>query len=142
MTLFPEQNSGSFFESQRRNTWLYQWNQALHLRPLSFAGRHLLTLGYTFARSTYEGSVSNLPVRVLREDDTLSSEITYNNPVLSSSASKNNVAVYLQDNWQLFTRLTVDLGVRLEHDSLSSDVLDAAPRIGFVLAPTKGNRAP
>jgi hypothetical protein len=140
MTLFPEQNSGSFFESQHRNTWLYQWNQALHLRPLSFAGRHLLTLGYTFARSTYDGSVSNLPVRVLREDGTLSSEITYNNPVLSSSASKNNVAVYLQDNWQLFPRLTLDLGVRLDHDSLSSDALDAAPRIGFVFAPTRDNR--
>jgi carboxypeptidase family protein/TonB-dependent receptor-like protein len=140
MTLFPEQNSGSFFESQHRNTWLYQWNQALHLRPLSFAGRHLLALGYTFARSTYDGSVSNLPVRVLREDGTLSSEITYNNPVLSSSASKNNVAVYLQDNWQLFPRLTLDLGVRLDHDSLSSDALDAAPRIGFVFAPTRDNR--
>ncbi len=140
MTVFPEQNSGSFFESQHRNTWLYQWNQALHLRPLSFAGRHLLTLGYTFARSTYDGSISNLPVRVLREDGTLSSEITYNNPVLSSSASKNDVAVYLQDNWQLFPRLTLDLGVRLEHDSLSSDTLDAAPRIGFVFAPTKDNR--
>ena len=140
MTLFPEQNSGSFFESQSRNTWLYQWNQALHLRPLSFAGRHLLTLGYTFARATYDGSVSNLPLRVFREDRTLSSEITYNNPVLSSAAAKNNVAVYLQDNWQLFPRLTLDLGIRLEHDSLSSDVLDAAPRIGFVFAPTKDNR--
>ena len=104
------------------------------------AGRHLLTLGYSFARSTYDGSVSNLPVRVLREDGTLTSEITYDNPVLSSSASKNNIAVYLQDNWQLFPRLTFDLGVRLEHDSLSSDALDAAPRIGFVFAPTKDNR--
>ncbi len=140
MTLFPAQNSGSFFESQHRNTWLYQWNQALHLRPLSLAGRHLLTLGYTFARSTYEGSVSNVPVRVLREDGSLSSEITYNNPVLSSSASKNNFAGYVQDNWQLFPRFTLDLGVRLDHDSLSSDALDAAPRIGFVFAPRKDDR--
>jgi carboxypeptidase family protein/TonB-dependent receptor-like protein len=140
MTLFPEQNSGSFFESQHRNTRLYQWNQALHLRPLSFAGRHLLTVGYTFARSTYDGSVSNLPVRVLRGDGTLSSEITYNNPAISSSASRNNVAFYLQDNWQLFPRLTLDLGFRFDHDSLSSDALDTAPRIGFVFAPAKDNR--
>jgi Carboxypeptidase regulatory-like domain/TonB dependent receptor len=139
MTLFPEQNSGSFFEYQHRNTWLYQWNQALHLRPLSFAGRHLLTFGYTFARSTYDGSISNLPVRVLREDGTVSSEITYAKPVASSFASKNNIAVYVQDNWQLFPRVTLDLGVRLEHDSLSSDSVDAAPRIGFVLAPSKDN---
>jgi carboxypeptidase family protein/TonB-dependent receptor-like protein len=139
MTLFPEQNSGSFFERQHRNTWLYQWSQALHVRPLGFYGRHLLTFGYAFSRSTYDGYVSNLPVRVLREDSTLSSEITYGAAIVSS-ASKNNVALYAQDNWQLHPRLTLDLGVRLDHDSLSSDALDAAPRVGFVFAPRKDNR--
>lgn len=140
MTLFPEQNSGTFFETQHRNTWLYQWTQALHLRPLQFSGRHLLTIGYAFFRSTYDGSISNLPVQVLREDGTLSSEITYTNPFLSSSASRNNVALYVQDNWQLYPHFTVDLGVRLDHDSLSSDALNTAPRLGFVWAPTKDNR--
>jgi hypothetical protein len=139
MTLFPEQNSGSFFESQHRDTWLYQWTQALHLRPLPFLGRHLLTVGYSFSRSTYDGYVANLPVRVLREDGTLSSEISYGSP-LSSSASQNDVAIYVQDNWQLHPHFTLDLGLRLEHDSLSSDTLDAAPRIGFVFAPTNDNR--
>jgi Carboxypeptidase regulatory-like domain/TonB dependent receptor/TonB-dependent Receptor Plug Domain len=139
MNLFPEQNSGSFFESQHRDTWLYQWTQALHSRPLTCFGRHLLTFGYAFSRSTYDGTVSNLPVRVLREDGTVASEITYGS-ALSSSASRNNVAVYFQDNWQLSSRLTLDLGVRLEHDSLSSETLDVGPRIGFVFAPTKDNR--
>ena len=41
MVLFPEQNSGTFFEQQDRRTRLYQWSQALHLRPLQSAGRHL-----------------------------------------------------------------------------------------------------
>jgi outer membrane receptor protein involved in Fe transport len=139
MTLFPEQNSGSFFESQHRDTWLYQWTQALHLRPLGFFGRHLLTFGYAFTRSTYDGFVSNLPVFVLRENGTLSSEIAYG-PQISSSASQNDVAFYVQDNWQISPRFTLDLGVRLEHDSLSTDTLDAAPRVGFVFAPTKDNR--
>lgn len=140
MTLFPEQNSGSFFETQHRNTWLYQWAQALHLRPLEFGGRHLPTFGYAFARSTYNGNTANLPVQVLREDGTLSSEITYTNPFLSSSASKNNVAFYMQDNWQIHPRFTLDLGVRVDHDSLSSDALNAAPRLGFVWAPTNDSR--
>ena len=139
MTLFPEQNSGSFFESQGRNTWLYQWTQALHLRPLQFRGRHLLTFGYAYSRSTYDGAIANLPVRVLREDQTLSSEITYGS-LLSSSASKNNFVLFFQDNWQLHPRLTLDLGLRLERDSLSATILNAAPRIGFVFAPTKDNR--
>jgi hypothetical protein len=139
MTLFPEHNSGSFFETQHRNTWLYQGNQALHLRPVEFQGRHLLTFGYSLSRSTYDGTIANLPVQVLREDNTLSSEITYGNPIPSSAAA-NRAAFYLQDNWQLHPRFTLDLGLRLDHDSLSAEALNAAPRIGFVFAPTKDNR--
>ena len=139
MTLFPEENSGSFFATQDRNTWLLQWAQALHLRPVDFGGRHLFTSGYAFSRSTYHGTLANLPVRVLRQDGTLSSEITYG-PAISSSASSDNFALYFQDNWQPFSHLTLDLGLRLDHDSLASEALDAAPRIGFVFAPTKDNR--
>jgi len=140
MTLYPEQNSGSFFESQRRFTWLYQWAQALHLRPLEFHGRHLLTLGYNFSRSTYDGTISNLPVNVLREDHTLAEQITYLQPALPSNIAKNNVAVFLQDNWQLHPRFTLELGLRLDHDSLAAEPVNAAPRIGFVYAPTKDHR--
>jgi hypothetical protein len=140
MTLYPEQNSGSFFESQRRFTWLYQWTQALHLRPLEFHGRHLVTFGYAFARCTYDGSISNLPVNVLREDHTLAQKIAYAQSSLPSSAAKNNFGLFFQENWQLHPRFTLDLGLRLEHDSLSSEWLTAAPRIGFVFAPTKDNR--
>jgi hypothetical protein len=139
MILFPEQNSGSFFETQQRHTWLYQWTQALHLHPLGFAGRHLLTFGYAFSRSTYNGTISNLPVEVLREDRTLSSEISYS-AAMSSSVSENDLSLYVQDNWQVFSRLTLDLGVRLDRASLSAEALNAAPRIGFVYAPMKDGR--
>jgi TonB dependent receptor/TonB-dependent Receptor Plug Domain len=139
MMLYPEQNLGSFFESQTRHTWLYQWSQGLHLRPLESLGRHLFTFGYAFFRSTYDGSVSNVPVRVLREDHTLASEITYASP-LSSSVAKNNLTFFAQDNWQINPRFLLDLGVRVDHDSLSTDSVSAAPRVGFLFAPTGDNR--
>jgi len=139
MVLFPEQNSGSFFEQQDRRTRLYQWSQTLHLRPLQSAGRHLLTFGYSYARSTYQGQVGNLPVNVLREDGTVSSQITYGSP-LSSQATKNEISFFVQDNWQIRPRFTVDLGARFDHDSLSAEALNVAPRIGFVFAPTRDNR--
>jgi Carboxypeptidase regulatory-like domain/TonB dependent receptor len=140
MTLFPEQNSGSFFNTQSRHTWLYQWSQNLHLRPLEFHGRHLFTFGYSFARSTYQGFFSDVPINVLREDATLSSKIVYLNPLLSSAATRNDFTVFAQDSWQIHPRLILDFGVRLDHDSLSSDSVDVAPRVGFVYAPSGDNR--
>jgi hypothetical protein len=140
MVLYPEQNSGSYFEQQRRRTRLYQWAQAFHLRPLESAGRHLLTFGYSFTDSVYQGEISNLPVNVLREDRSLSSRITYGASPLPSAASGNEIALFAQDNWQISPRFTLDLGVRLDRDSLAGNPWSAAPRIGFVFAPTRDNR--
>lgn len=139
MILAPEQNSGSYFEQQQRNTQLYQWSQALHLTPIEYAGRHLLTLGYSYAHSSYDGQVTNSPIQVLRLDGTLSSSITYG-PPLPSEAAKSSVALFVQDNYQIHPRLVLDLGLRLDHDNLSADTFNIAPRIGFVFAPTRNNR--
>jgi len=139
MILAPEQNSGSYFEQQQRNTQLYQWSQTLHLRPIEHAGRHLLIFGYSYAHSAYGGQIANYPIQVLRQDGTRSSTIAYPG-TLPSQATKNELAFFVQDGWQIRPRLTIDLGLRLDHDSLSGEVVNAAPRIGFVFAPTRDNR--
>jgi outer membrane receptor protein involved in Fe transport len=139
MTFNPYSNSGSYFTTQNRNTNLYQWSQALHWRPVEQAGRHLFTAGYLYAYSSYSGHVSNLPLSVQRGDGTLSSTITFD-PPLPSQATKNDFAVFVQDNWQIFSRLTLDLGLRLDHDSLSAEAVNVAPRIGFVFAPTRDGK--
>src|SRR4029077_5912273 len=140
MTIFPEQNSGSFFNTQGRHTWLYQWSQNLHLRPVKFHGRHLFTFGYSFARATYQGFFSDLPINVLREDSTLSGKIVYLDSLLLSAAIRNDFTLFAQDSWQIHPRLIFDFGVRLDHDSLSSDSVNVAPRVGFVYAPSADNR--
>ena len=139
MTIFPEQNSGSFFNTQGRHTWLYQWSQNLHLRPVEFHGRHLFTFGYSFARSNYQGFFSDLPINVLREDSTLSGKIVYLDSLLPSAAARNDFTLLAQDSWQIHPRLILDFGVRLDHDSLSSDSVNIAPRAGFVYAPSADN---
>jgi len=139
MTLDPYTNSGSYFTKQQRNTDLYQWSQTLHWRPVEKAGRHLLTAGYSYAYSSYNGLIANLPVTVLRGDGTTSSTITYGS-ALASQATKNDLALFVQDNWQILSRLTLDLGLRLDHDSLSSQAVNVAPRIGFVFGPTRDGR--
>ena len=140
MTLFPEQNSGSYFSTQGRHTWLYQWSQNLHLRPLALHGRHLLTFGYSFVRSTYQGFFADRPINVLREDSTLSSRISYDDGLLPSAASRNDFTFFVQDSWQIHPRLILDLGVRFDHDSIASESVNVAPRLGFVYAPSANNR--
>ncbi len=139
MNLFPEENSGTFFDRQDRRTRLYQWSQSLHLRPVEFRGRHLITVGYSYARATYRGSVGRLPVEVLRGDGTLSQEIIHGMSP-ASDAGKNELAIFVQDNWQIHPRLAFDLGVRLDRDSLSAEKVNPAPRVGFVFAPGRDNR--
>jgi len=139
MVLFPEQNSGSYFEQQQRNTNLYQWSQNLHLRPIEHAGRHLPIFGYSWSHSSYQGQVANYPIQVLREDGTLCSSISYPS-ALDSQATLNDFSFFAQDNWQVHRRLTLDLGLRLDHVSLSAERLNLAPRIGFVFAPTRDGR--
>jgi len=139
MTLFPEQNSGTYFQDEDRGTRLYQWSQTLHMRPLEAAGRHLLTVGYSYAHSTYSGYITNFPVIVLREDKTLSSRITYG-PIVACDAAKNEFALFAQDNLQIHPRLALDFGLRFDTDSLAAETADIAPRIGFVFAPTNDNR--
>ena len=83
--------------------------------------------------------MANLPLRVLREDETLSRSISYPD-AMDSQAAVNDFAVFAQDNGQIHPRLTMDLGVRLDHNSLSAEAVNIAPRIGFVFAPTDDSR--
>jgi hypothetical protein len=141
MVFFPEQNSGAYFDTQRRRTRLYQWSQSLHLRPLESKGRHLVTLGYSFVRATYDGQVTNLPVSVLREDHTLSAQIKYPHATpAAAAAASNELAFFVQDSWQIHPRFVLDFGVRGDVDSLSAEAINFAPRVGFVVAPTSDGR--
>lgn len=154
LDLFSEQNFGAFYNRQDRESKIYQWSQAYHFRPLKAAGTHLVEVGYFYSRSDYSGTVSNLPVLVLREPATpgtgcatdvthtvctLSQRITYAAPG-SLAATKNDFAFFLQENWQLHRQLTLDFGVRVDRDDLSKDAVNVAPRIGFVWAPTRDNK--
>ena len=138
MFLSPPQNSGSYFEQQQRDTPLYQWSQAFHVRPLEHAGKHLFTVGYSYAHSSYDGSVENIPVQVFRQDNTLSSRIDFV-PSPHSQIGSNEFAFFVQDNLQVNRALTFDIGLRLDSDSLSSEAVNIAPRIGFVFSPSRSN---
>jgi hypothetical protein len=65
--------------------------------------------------------------------------ITYANEIPSDRV-KDELSAFVQDKWQINSRLTLDLGIRLDHDNLSAEPVNVAPRVGFVWAATKDNR--
>jgi outer membrane receptor protein involved in Fe transport len=139
LELFPEQNHGIWFNHQDRNSFVYQFAQTLHAAAWTGAGRHLPLVGYNVARASYDGAVRNGPVTVLREDGTTSQTIDFT-PAARLASSQTDAGFFAQDQWSLVPRFTVNLGARFDHDGLSGDAVDVAPRIAFVFAPTRDNK--
>jgi outer membrane receptor protein involved in Fe transport len=139
LELFPEQNSGNWYGQQDRNSSLYQWSQVYHFGRVQEHGAHLISVGYSYEHSSYDGDVANQPVVVLREDSTLSQRIGFTGPA-GLGAHKNAFTLFVQDHWSPAPRFTLDLGLRSDHDSLSRDALNVAPRLGFVAAPTRDQK--
>jgi outer membrane receptor protein involved in Fe transport len=139
LNLFPEQNFGNWFNRQDWNSWRYQWSQVYRLANVQAHGQHSLSFGYFYSHENYEGSVANQSVLVLRENRTTSQRIDFTSPT-RLTADANDFAFFIQDHWAPVPRFALDLGVRFDHDGLSEDILNVAPRLAFVLAPTRDNK--
>ncbi len=64
MILRPEENTGSFFNHQNRQSRRYEWQEAYHFRPLKVRGQHLARVGINVTHSNFEGMHLSHPVRV------------------------------------------------------------------------------
>jgi hypothetical protein len=139
LELIPEQNAGGWHYRQDRQSYTFQWSQAYNFAPRHARGYHFLLAGYSIAHSSYDGAVDYLPVTVRRADGTRTQFLTYGPPA-SLKAGKIDFAVFFQDRWQIKPRVALDLGIRLDREDLSGDVVDLAPRLALVVAPTADNR--
>lgn len=139
LVYYPEQNFGDWFNRQDRNSWLEQWAQTYRIGKLKAYGDHSLAIGYSFIHQDFDGEVTNQSVTVQREDHTTSQIINFSNSA-QLKADGNQFSFFAQDHWMPWTKLSLDLGVRADHDSLSRDAINVAPRFGFVLAPTKSGK--
>ena len=139
LVLFPEQNSGSWFNRQDRESRVYEWSQVYRAADVRAGGTHSITVGYTYEHAAYDGTLANQPVRVLREDSSLSQLINFTAPA-ALAAGASNFSFFVQDHWAPIRRFALDLGLRFDHEGVSGQSLNAAPRLGFVFAPTKDNK--
>lgn len=139
LVYFPEQNFGSWFDRQDRNSWMGQWSETYHAASWKARGTHELLIGSSLIHQHADGEVANTSVLVQREDHSNSQLIGFAGPA-ALDADDTLLSLFVQDHWTLRRRLALDLGVRADHDALSHDAMDVAPRAGFVAALTRDNK--
>src|SRR3989442_2934335 len=132
--LLVETTEARFLKRQHRETSRVEWQEIFQLRPHQFHGSHELKAGISFAHSSYDGREQFLPVDIVGVAGFPLQRIQFG-PASSFSIDQNETAWFVGDKWTLSGRLTFDLGLRFDRDSVT-DSINTAPRAGFVLALT------
>jgi hypothetical protein len=137
MNVTPEGWSGGYFNRQERFSRRYELIQKYSAAPFRWRGIHLAKAGYTFAYARYQSQDSSRPVNIERADGSLSQRIEFfGSPDIADDITE--ITTFVQDSWQMKDWLVLDLGLRLDWDSLSRE-LHFAPRLGFVVLPIPGD---
>ena len=126
--LLVETTSGGFFNRQSRDTSRTEW-QETYQRTLWRS--HNLKAGFDYARSDYDGRVQFLPVSIIGVSNLPIERISFG-PASRFDIHQNEIAWFLADNWTVSKRLTLDLGLRFDRDSITESI-NTAPRVGFAL---------
>jgi outer membrane receptor protein involved in Fe transport len=132
--LLLETTKGGFFNHQGRNTARTEWAETFRSHPYHYLGSHELAAGANFAHSSYDGRQKFLPVQIVGVAN-LPLEQSQFGPASIFSIHQNETAWFIGDKWTVSNRLTFDLGLRFDRDSVT-DSVNTAPRAGFVLSLT------
>ncbi len=133
-----EQARGPFFNRQSRDTFRRKWSERYHFAPIGGWGSHQLKVGGAAAMENYKGTQTFEPVTWLGTTQEVVRRMEFG-PQAPLEAQKNDYSVFLQDKWQPGAGLTLDLGVRLERDSIAAKT-NPSYRVGFAYAIGKGGR--
>jgi hypothetical protein len=129
--LFIETTAGGSYNRQKRETYRTEWQETYHFGPRRFLGSHQFKAGTDFAHSDYNGRVESLPVAIIGTANLPIEQINFG-PASKFDVNQNEVAAFITDKWAPWKRLTLDLGVRIDRDSITHST-NTAPRAGFAL---------
>jgi len=136
--LLVETTEGGFFNHQNRDTTRTEWQEIFRSHPHHFFGSHELDAGVDFAHSSYDGRQEFLPVEMVGVAGYRLEQIQFG-PATTFSVDQSEIAWFAGDKWTVSNRLTFDLGLRFDRDSVT-DSVNPAPRAGFILALTKDGK--
>ena len=133
-----ETTEGGFFDRQNRRSNRYQWQEMYQFGERHFLGAHTLKAGIDFSHSSYDGREAFSPVDVIGTAGYSLERIKFGAPT-QFSIGQNEFAWFVGDQWRPRERLTVDLGIRLDHDSVTNS-RHAGPRAGLTYALTRDRK--
>lgn len=136
--LLIETTSGGYFNRQNRDTYRTEWQETWQFGLHRFLGIHQIKAGIDFAHSDYDGRVDLLPVTLIGVSDTPIERIDFG-PAARFDIHQNETAWFLADKWTPLPRITFDLGLRFDHDSVTSST-HTAPRAGFAIMLTRDGK--
>jgi hypothetical protein len=129
MVYTPETQQGSFFNDQEREVRSVQWVEALSVAFDKWRGSHLFKLGLDFQGSHYDGSSTSRPVEIRRSDGSVAERIVHGAPT-AQEAGAAELALFAQDQWRIGSRVTLELGLRMDRETLIERV-NWSPRGGI-----------
>lgn len=132
-TISPEGNTGNYFNYQDRTSDRTQWLESFTFAQFQGYGTHQFRVGLDLARTRYSGVMKYGDVAVNRKDGSLYEMVRFEGSGnLGHSATE--LSNYVQDSWTLNDQVALDVGLRLDYDSISSEA-NPSPRIAFSYAP-------
>jgi hypothetical protein len=138
MLLTPDGLGGNFFNSWARSSSQFQAAPVFQFAPRTFLGRHEFRIGVDATHRSFSGSSVSQPVRLLREDGSLSEQIQFTGPG-SLGGSVTDVEEFVSDHWMLSDHLAADLGGRLTSQTVGRTAA-FAPRFGIAYSPGKDRK--
>ena len=128
MIYTPETQQGSFFNDQEREVTSLQWVEALSLTLDKWGGSHLFKFGLDLQDSRYNGSSASRPVEIRRLDGSLAERSAPGAPTMQK-VSAAELALFAQDRWRVGSRITLELGLRMDREDVVERV-NWSPRGG------------
>lgn len=138
MVYGPETQQGSFFNDQEREVRSVQWVEALSVSVDKWHGEHLFKFGFDFQDSKYVGTSISRPVELRRLDGSLAERIVPGAPSMQEVTAAE-LGVFAQDRWRLGSRVTLELGARMDKEDVIERV-NWSPRGGISVAVLREGR--
>ena len=139
MVYAPQGQSGSFFNDQERSVASVQWVQALNVTRDFWGGQHVFKFGTDLQRSEFDGTSASRPLEIRRLDGSLAEVTQFIGPT-DQHVTGLEFALFAQDRWRIGSRVTLELGLRMDRDAIVEHV-NWSPRGGVAVAVLPEGRA-